>query len=218
MDFLLKKWSEEAIKRNKTIATEESNALEQCMWHMNLIKDIEDLPYELKHKKNIVLSSGQINSPLMFIGEAPGEEENSQKKPFVGASGKLLNQMLSNIDVDRDKIYITNVFFWQPEQNRTPNSQELEMTLPIVKKHIALQKPKLIVALGSVATKALLKINEGILKLRGTLQSYEDIPVFVMPHPSYILRTQTISDYLGDFQKLKAYLELNNIYTLVKKN
>jgi uracil-DNA glycosylase family 4 len=220
MEFLFKKWREVPIDRRKSIKKDTLENLNNCMGLTELVKEIENLPCYLKNTKNTVLASGDFNSPIMFIGEAPGEEENSQKTPFVGASGKLLNKMLEAIGVNRDKVYITNMFFWQPEENRIPTSQELKMTLPLVEKHILLQKPKVIVTLGAVAAKSLLKITEGILNLRGTLQPMilkeNSIPVFIACHPSYILRTHKINEYLDDFKKIKDYLIKENLYSQVQ--
>lgn len=220
MEFLFKKWAPSPINRSRSINKQANPKIIDVL--ENLKREIQSLPCHLKETKNIVLSSGDFNSPIMFVGEAPGDEENQQKIPFLGANGKLLNKMLEAIGIDRDKVYMTNVFFWQPEQNRMPTQQELVMTLPLVEKHILLQKPQLIVTLGAVAAKTLLKITEGILSVRGTLQELtienKKFPVFIACHPAYILRTHKISDYLEDFKNIQKYLKTHEIYSLVEKN
>jgi uracil-DNA glycosylase len=217
MDLLFKKWCHKPINRKKRAVIKEFDICESLT---DLIQEIQNLPCPLKETKNIVLSKGDFKSPLMFIGEAPGEEDNQQKKPFVGISGKLLNKMLVSIQINIEKIYMTHVFFWQTEESRSPTLQELKLTLPLVEKHILIQKPKLIVLLGAVATKSLLKTTEGILSIRGTFQQLyiqnEKFNVFITCHPSYILRTHKIKEYLEDFKKIKEYLEQNNLYNLLQ--
>lgn len=220
MDFLFKKWSNIPINRKKNNGSTMYNNLGSYVALTDLMEEINNIDYYLKATKNTVVCDGDFNSPVMFIGEAPGEEENAQKIPFVGASGKLLNKMLEAIGMDRNKIYITNMFFWQPEQNRMPTPQELRMTIPYVEKHILIQKPKLIVTLGAVAAKSLLKINEGILSVRGTLQTLtlngENFPVFIACHPSYVLRTHKVTEYLQDFQAIKKYLQKYHLFQQVQ--
>ncbi len=132
---------------------------------LKLVDDIEKIHCPTSIGKNTVIGRGNFQSPVLFIGEAPGEEENNQQIPFVGASGKLLDKMLTSIGVDSKKIYVSNMFFWQPDNNRTPNNSEIELTMPYVQKHIEIQQPKLIVTLGAVATKSLLKSDKLIIEL-----------------------------------------------------
>ena len=131
----------------------------------------------------------------MLIGEAPGAEEDKTGKPFVGQAGKLLDKMLNFIGLERKKnFYITNIVFWRPPGNRTPNEQEIKICLPFVKKHIQIIKPQLIILLGNIAAKSILQTTEGITKIRGKNFFYIDdennlkieaIPIF---HPAYLLR------------------------------
>ena len=116
---------------------------------------------------NLVLYDGNYNANIMFIGEAPGANEDINGKPFVGEAGKLLDKMLSFINLSRNNIYITNMVFWRPPGNRTPNEKEISVCLPYTKKHIKIIKPKLLVFVGSIAAKNLLNSKEGITKIRG---------------------------------------------------
>jgi DNA polymerase len=133
----------------------------------------------------------------MFIGEAPGEEEDRQGKPFVGVSGQLFDRMLAAIGIARKDIYISNILFWRPPGNRTPTDAEIAACLPFVERHISLIKPKILVPLGGVAAKTLLRTNEGITRLHGRWTNYNpppesglDAPISCLPmyHPAYLLR------------------------------
>lgn len=148
-----------------------------------------------KTATNTVFAQGNPASRLMFIGEAPGADEDRQGFPFVGASGQLLDLMLSHIDLKRESdFYITNTLFWRPPGNRPPSTDEIEICRPFVEKHIALVDPKIMVLVGGTATKAVLNDSRGITRLRGQVFSYKnrymerEVPVHVIYHPSYLLR------------------------------
>ncbi|MEM8799304.1 MAG: uracil-DNA glycosylase [Pseudomonadota bacterium] len=141
---------------------------------------------------NMVFADGNPEADLMLIGEAPGAEEDRQGKPFVGASGQLLDKMLAAAGWDRTSVYIANILPWRPPGNRKPNDGEITMYLPFVRRHIELINPKLIVALGGTSASALLETRLGITKLRGRFaeievagQRFDFLPTF---HPSYLLR------------------------------
>jgi DNA polymerase len=152
----------------------------------------------LKHTAmNLVFADGNPDSGVMLIGEAPGEDEDRQGKPFVGVSGKLLDRMLSAIGLDRSQVYISNILFWRPPGNRAPTDIEIAACLPFVERHIALVNPKVLVTLGGVAAKSLLRTANGITKIRGRWTEYQpsvgstlNVPVPCLPiyHPSYLLR------------------------------
>ncbi len=150
-----------------------------------------------KTAMNLVFSDGNPASPVMFIGEAPGEDEDRQGKPFVGVSGKLLDKILAAAGIARSDIYISNILFWRPPGNRTPTDGEIASCLPFVKRHIALIKPKFLVPMGGIAAKTLLRTTEGITRLRGRWTTYNsgqgsglDAPIPCLPiyHPAYLLR------------------------------
>lgn len=166
---------------------------------------------------NLVFSDGNPKASVMLIGEAPGEDEDRQGKPFVGVSGQLLDRMLAAGGLDRSQVYISNILFWRPPGNRAPTDAEIAACLPFTERHIALVKPKLIVLLGGVAAKSLLRTKEGITRLRGRWVDYtlplgheinESIPCLPTYHPAYLLRQpsakrQAWSDMLLLISKLK---------------
>lgn len=148
-----------------------------------------------KTAQNTVIFEGIATSRLMFIGEAPGADEDRNGVPFCGASGQLLDKMLGYIGLSRKtNFYITNTLFWRPPGNRQPTPEELEICRPFVEKHIALLNPHTLVLVGGTATKSLLNNNTGITRLRGQIFSYKnsymqnEVPVHVLYHPSYLLR------------------------------
>lgn len=157
-----------------------------------------------KTATNMVFAEGNPKARVMIIGEAPGAEEDAQGKPFVGASGQLLDKMLACIGLSRweedpeKSVYITNILNWRPPGNRIPLPAEIEMSLPFIERHIALVQPKVLFFLGGVPTKALLQTEEGISKLRGKWKDYTPQtpeiggsrhPALPSYHPSYLLRT-----------------------------
>lgn len=170
---------------------------------LDSIKTLEELRAAVCHfdacplKKtalHTVFSDGDPKSPVMFVGEAPGAEEDKQGLPFVGQSGQLLNQMLRAIGLKREEVYITNVVYWRPPGNRTPDSIEIEQCLPFLEKHIELMRPKVVVLLGATAMKAVLQLSSGLSKARGMFHQHVSpsgitTPVMVTFHPSYLLRS-----------------------------
>ncbi len=144
--------------------------------------------------KNTVFADGTPERGIMFIGEAPGRDEDEQGLPFVGRAGKLLDRMLAAIGLDRSKVYITNVMNWRPPQNREPSPEEAAACLPFLHRHIALAEPRLIVLLGAVSVRHVLGLNEGIMRARGRWEVYQNpqlnqaVPVMPTLHPAFLLR------------------------------
>ena len=143
---------------------------------------------------NLVFADGNPKARLMLIGEAPGEDEDRQGLPFVGKSGKLLDQMLKCIGLDRDSVYITNIIPWRPPGNRKPNPNEIQACLPFVERHIELVAPEGLLLLGGTSASALLNRAEGIMRLRGRWFEFasapmaKPIPVLPTYHPAFLLR------------------------------
>ena len=161
-----------------------------------------------------VFSDGNPKSDVMLIGEAPGADEDRLGKPFVGRSGQLLDKILAAIELSRETVYIANIVPWRPPANRVPTPQETALCLPMVEKHIALARPKVIVLLGSTAAKTLLSTKEGITRLRGRTHMYrnrymqEAIPVIPTFHPAYLLRSPGQKrEAWKDFLRLKEIRE-----------
>ena len=144
---------------------------------------------------NTVFADGNPEARLMVIGEAPGEEEDRQGKPFVGVSGKLLDRMLTSIGYDRDNFYITNVMFWRPPGNRKPTAEEVGQCLPFVERHIALIDPAVLLFVGGLSASTLLANPQGITRLRGRWFEFANpglarpVPAMATFHPAYLLRT-----------------------------
>lgn len=142
--------------------------------------------------KSTVFADGNRSARIMFIGEAPGRDEDAQGLPFVGRAGQLLDRMLAGIGLNRETAYITNVIPWRPPGNRTPTPQETEICRPFIERHIELINPEILVLLGGSSAKTLLKTSEGIMRLRGNWKevSTQAASVKAMPtlHPAYLLR------------------------------
>lgn len=158
------------------------------------VYNFKDLPIAIM-ATNPVFSDGNKDAKVMIIGEAPGANEDATGKPFCGQSGKLLDKFFAFIGLSRaNNLYITNSVFWRPPGNRRPTEEESKVCLPFLEKHIALVKPKLIIAVGNTSAQSLLNSNTTISELRGKFHAYnnaylsEKIPVAVLFHPSYLLR------------------------------
>jgi len=137
-----------------------------------------------------VFGVGDENADWLFIGEAPGADEDAQGEPFVGQAGKLLDNMLKSIGLKRgDNVYIANVVKSRPPGNRNPLPDEIAACMPFLRRQIELIQPKLIVTLGKVASETLLGREATIASLRGKVHAYQGIPLIVTYHPAYLLRT-----------------------------
>jgi uracil-DNA glycosylase len=142
-----------------------------------------------KSRKNSVFGVGNPNAQWMFVGEAPGADEDAQGEPFVGRAGQLLNAMLFAMGLKREEVYIANVLKSRPPGNRDPQPGEVEACEPFLLRQIALIQPKLIVALGRHAAHSLLKTDTALARLRGQRLSYHGTPLVVTYHPAYLLRS-----------------------------
>lgn len=143
---------------------------------------------------NFVFGDGNPDARTMFIGEAPGAEEDRQGVPFVGPAGRLLDLMLAAIGLDRSDVYITNILPWRPPGNRNPTDAEATACMPFIERHIELVGPQILIPVGGTAAKALLNTREGIMKLRGRWLTYSTPRIKVVParailHPAYLLRS-----------------------------
>jgi uracil-DNA glycosylase family 4 len=163
--------------------------------------------------KRLVFADGNPASRVMFVGEAPGREEDIEGLPFVGRSGKLLDRMMAAIGLDRTGAYIANVIPWRPPGNRTPTPQESQICLPFIKRQIELANPDILVCLGGPAATALIGVRDGIRKSRGRWHLYHtgtrEIRAIASFHPAYLLRTPLEKraawrDFIAIKQELKA--------------
>ena len=141
----------------------------------------------------LVFADGNPQARIMFVGEAPGREEDIEGLPFVGRSGKLLDRMIAAIGLDRTNAYIANVIPWRPPGNRTPTPQETQICLPFIQRQIELVNPDVLVTLGNPSTQTLLSTREGIMKTRGRWFDYDTgtrvIRALATFHPAYLLRS-----------------------------
>ena len=171
-------------------------------------KQIKDLSIAAKTDQNLlsieslrdtlVFSDGDAESQLMFIGEAPGYEEEKHKKPFVGPSGQLLDKIISAMGLQRCEIYITNIVKYRPKigdgrqghSNRKPNNDEMKSSIKYLLQEINIIKPKLIITLGGTATKGLLNLDNPISNLRGKIHQVDNMNAIVTYHPSFLLRSK----------------------------
>lgn len=155
----------------------------------------------------MVFGDGAPDARLMFIGEAPGAEEDLQGLPFVGAAGQLLNNLLSKLGLRREEVYITNVVKSRPPGNRDPEPDEIAACFPFLEKQIRAIRPKVIVTLGRIAAQALLHTKDPLTRLRGRWQKYGNIPVMPTFHPSYLLRfAKERHKTWADMQQVMEYL------------
>ena len=169
--------------------------------YLNSIKDCLECPLG-KTRKNIVLGMGDPNADIVFVGEAPGKQEDLQGLPFVGRSGKLLDKMLFSINLSRDDVYILNVLKCRPPDNRDPSKIEIEKCEPYLKKQLKIIKPKLIVALGRISAMTILRTKESLTKMRNQIFDYEGIDFLVTYHPAALLRNPNFKKYAWEDFKL----------------
>ncbi|MGH6830392.1 MAG: uracil-DNA glycosylase [Methylocella sp.] len=196
-------------------------------------KDLADLREKLSRfdgcglkatATRLVFGDGNPNAEIMFIGEAPGADEDREGVPFVGRAGQLLDKMLAAIGLDRGNVYIANVVPWRPPGNRTPTPRETAACLPFTRRQIALVDPKILVCLGAASAQTLLGGKEGIMRMRGRWFAFPaataDIRALAMLHPAYLLRQpaqkklawqdlRTLGKEINRLQLLAADVQLN---------
>ena len=159
-------------------------------------------------RKTIVFGQGNPHAEVVFIGEGPGADEDTQGLPFVGRAGKLLNRMIQLVGMKREEVYICNVVKCRPPGNRTPMPDEIETCSPFLMRQIQTIGPRLICCLGAPAVRTVLGIKEGITKIRGRFYDFGDIKALPTVHPAYILRNPREEKLLReDFQKICDFLK-----------
>jgi DNA polymerase len=162
-----------------------------------------------KGRTNLVFGVGNVNADVMFVGEGPGADEDAQGEPFVGRAGQLLNNMISAMGLKREDVYIANVVKCRPPQNRTPEKDECDVCSPFLLRQIEVIRPKVIVALGAVAAKNLLAVNDSMSNLRGRWYHFKDSRLLVTYHPAYLLRDpRQKKEAWKDLQMVMKYLGL----------
>ena len=190
-------------KDNLEISEDKSNKLDQLKKSLNDLKNCN----LKKNAKNLVFCDGNPKSKIMLIGEAPGANEDQEGLPFVGRAGLLLDKMLAAINLDRNKVYISNVVNYRPPENRRPTDEEIKRYLPFITKHIEIINPKILVLLGSTAMNALIGNDIVISKIRGNWIEKKfgscKTSVIITFHPAFLMRQPA--------QKKMAWIDLKMI-------
>lgn len=185
------------------------------------IGDCKRCPLHKLGRKQIVFGVGNVNADIMFVGEGPGADEDEQGEPFVGRAGQLLNNMISAMGIKREDVYIANVVKCRPPQNRTPEREECDTCSPFLMRQISIVRPKILVALGATAVKALLGVNDSMANLRGKIYDFRPMVSKSVPeydanfvtklaatyHPAYLLRDpRQKKETWKDLQMVMKYL------------
>jgi DNA polymerase len=161
-----------------------------------------------KTRRHIVFGTGSAEANLMFVGEAPGADEDAQGEPFVGAAGQLLTKMIKAMGYERSEVYICNILKCRPPQNRNPETDEIEACEQFLRTQIAVVQPRVIVALGKFAAHFLCGETTPITRLRGNLRTYHEIPVMPTYHPAFLLRDES--------RKGEAWADLKQVMAMLK--
>jgi DNA polymerase len=170
-------------------------------------------PHLASSRKNVVFGVGSIDAQLMFVGEAPGADEDEQGEPFVGRAGQLLTKIIQATGLSRADVYIANILKCRPDTpgqsagNRKPTPDEMATCIPYLHEQIDLIRPKVIVALGATAVDGLLGKTVGITKLRGTWKMYRGTPLMPTYHPAYLLRNQAMSEKRKVWEDMLSVME-----------
>lgn len=164
-----------------------------------------------RRRKTIVFGEGDPHARLLFLGEAPGFEEDREGRPFVGAAGQLLTRIIQAMTLNRDDVYIGNIIKCRPPQNRNPMPEEINACRPFLERQIKAIDPEYICALGAVAAQTLLQTNRPISHLRGRFYDYRGFKIMPTYHPAYLLRyPEEKRAVWNDIQKLMKALEIKN--------
>jgi uracil-DNA glycosylase len=173
----------------------------------------EKCPHLAASRTQVVFGVGSIDAGLMFVGEAPGADEDAQGEPFVGKAGQLLTKIIETMGLSRDTVFIANILKCRPDTpgqaagNRPPTPAEMATCIPYLHEQIDLIQPRVIVALGATAVAGLLGKTVGITKLRGNWQTYRGTPLMPTYHPAYLLRNQSLSEKRRVWEDMLAVLE-----------
>jgi uracil-DNA glycosylase family 4 len=170
-------------------------------------------PHLVASRKTVVFGVGNPDAQLMFVGEAPGADEDEQGEPFVGKAGQLLTRIIETMGLSRQEVYIGNILKCRPDTpgqsagNRKPTTEEMQTCIPWLHQQIDLIRPKVLVALGATAVEGLLGKTIGITKLRGNWKTYRGIPLMPTYHPAYLLRNQAMAEKRKVWEDMLAVME-----------
>jgi DNA polymerase len=195
--------TDEKIERHSELNTKEKEKL--LLKLSEVVKNCKKCDLH-KSRTNVVFGEGNVDTRLMFVGEAPGEDEDRQGRPFVGRAGKLLTKLIERAGYRREDFYIANVCKCRPPNNRTPTPEEIEACFPYLEKQIEIIQPKVICLLGATAGRAFLHRQIRITKERGELIRWKDKLLLLTLHPAYVLRNPSAEELL--FQDIKRAIEI----------
>lgn len=187
------------VKKNKKSVSEKAKSLAELEAECAKCRDCN----LYKKAKNLVFFDGDPDADVVFVGEAPGADEDEQGKPFVGRAGKLLTATIEELGMPRSRVYICNILKHRPPDNRNPMPEEIAACTPFLNRQLAILKPKIIITLGNFSTRFILKTEEGITKLRGNFyNSPEGYRVMPILHPAAILRNMNqLDEFRNDLKK-----------------
>ena len=204
-----------------TVAAPGPTAILPALTKDQAMRELEDrakacvkCPHLVRSRKNVVFGVGDIDSPLMFVGEAPGADEDAKGEPFVGAAGELLTRIIKTMGFGRETVYIANILKCRPDTpgqtsgNRKPTPEEMKTCLPYLLAQIDVIRPKVLVALGATAIEGLLGKTEPVGKLRGKFLQFRDIPLMPTFHPAYLVRNQALSEKRKVWEDMLQVMEL----------
>ena len=205
------------VRREAPLEVGDSHSLAQACANLDelraVIEGFEGCALK-KTASHTVIADGNPEARTMFVGEAPGAEEDRRGLPFVGKAGQLLDRMLAAIGLDRTSVYITNVLPWRPPGNRNPTPEEIAVCLPFVERQIELVAPRLLVLVGGISAKSLLSRTEGITRLRGKWYDHTaaagsaTVPTTAIFHPAYLLRQPALKrEAWRDLQAIRRKLD-----------
>ena len=210
-------FSNKPINRLKTVGNNNDNTakFEKLLELKKKIDSIENCNLK-DNSKNLVMGDGDINSPIMLIGEAPNEEEDVSSLTFQGEVGSLLNKMLLAIEIKREKVYSTYSINFRPPEDRKPNAQEIKRYSVFLKEHISIINPKIIILMGSTAMEAVTGLNTRISNERGKWKEIilknKTFPIMITFSPSYLIRFSDNKKYSWeDLKKIKQKIQELNI-------
>lgn len=222
MDFMTRRREAEkavevpiAVERNPTVSEDrsEETARAQLREICRDVKTSESLRQLGTLRDIVVFPSGDPLADIMFIGEAPGAQEEQERKPFVGPAGQKLTQIIEAMGLTRDKVFISNIVKYRPKKgdgrfqgtgNRKPDATEMAVSMEFVRREIAVVRPKVIIALGGTAAEGLLEIGGSVSSMRNQVHDFEGIPLIVTYHPSYLLRQEADKGKAGSKQARQA--------------
>lgn len=205
------------IPINESTAPRVAEEGDTTVWTLDTLREAAlacvKCPHLVRSRTQVVFGVGNPNAELMFVGEAPGADEDLQGEPFVGKAGQLLTKIIQAMGFTREEIYIGNVLKCRPDMpagssgNRKPTPEEMRTCLPWLEKQIGLIKPRALVALGATAVEGLLGNTEPVGKLRGRFLEFQGIPVMTTYHPAYLLRSQSITEKRKVWEDMLRVLE-----------